>query len=101
MPGPQGALVPDQGGPAGGGDERVRHAQRARRGLPEDDPGADVLRAAHGAEARQRREHLGYEGQLFGTQQVVEYQEETRSHAPLFKKLNESVIEEEYSRLAG
>jgi methionyl-tRNA synthetase len=64
-----------------------------------------------------------------GTQQVVEYQEETRSHealtydhtgavgtwskselppgqalrepAPLFKKLDESVIEEEYARLAG
>ncbi len=64
-----------------------------------------------------------------GTQQVVEYQEETRSHlaltydhsgavgtwtrselpsgqalrepAPLFKKLEESVVEEEYARLAG
>jgi methionyl-tRNA synthetase len=74
-------------------------------------------------------EYLGYEGQLFGTQQVVEYQEETRSHAaltydhsgalgtwakselppgqalwepaPLFKELDESVIEEEYARLAG
>jgi methionyl-tRNA synthetase len=74
-------------------------------------------------------EYLGYEGQLFGTQQVVEYQEETRSHsaltydhtgavgmwavsalsagqalrepAPLFKKLEESVIEEEYARLEG
>jgi len=70
-------------------------------------------------------EYLGYEGQLFGTQHVVEYEEETRSHraptydhtgaigtwskcellpgqplrppAPLFKKLDESVIEEEYA----
>ena len=74
-------------------------------------------------------EYLGYEEQLFGTQQVVEYEEETRSHqaltydhtgaigtwapsalppnqplrqpAPLFKKLDESVIEEEYARLEG
>jgi methionyl-tRNA synthetase len=74
-------------------------------------------------------EYLGYEGQLFGTQQVVEYQEETRSHAaltydhssavgtwtkselppgqalrepaPLFKKLDEGVVEEEYARLEG
>jgi methionyl-tRNA synthetase len=66
---------------------------------------------------------------LFGTQHVVEYQQETRSHqaltydhsgttgtwkpsalqagqalrepAPLFKKLDESVIEEEYARLEG
>jgi len=73
--------------------------------------------------------YLGYDGQLFGTQQVVTYEEETRSHqaltydhsgavgtwakselppgqalrepAPLFKKLDESVIEEEYARLAG
>jgi hypothetical protein len=65
---------------------------------------------------------------LFGTQHVVEYEEGTRSHqaltydhtgaigtgakselppgqalrepAPLFKKLDESVIEEEYARLA-
>ncbi len=72
---------------------------------------------------------LGYDGQLFGTQHVVEYQEETRSHkaltydhsgatgtwtpselppgqtlrqpdgdpghgAPLFKKLDESLVEE-------
>jgi methionyl-tRNA synthetase len=79
--------------------------------------------------AQQLHEFLGYEGQLFGTQQVVEYQEETRSHraltydhsgavgtwaksglppgqalrepAPLFKKLDESVIEEEYARLEG
>jgi methionyl-tRNA synthetase len=64
-----------------------------------------------------------------GTQQVVEYEEQTRSHqaltydhtgatgtwtksalppgqalrapAPLFKKLDESVIEEEYERLEG
>ena len=95
-------------------------------------------------------EYLGYEGQpfafvqgrLFGTQQVVEYQEEARhgglrSHqaltydhsgavgthslrsvqawaksalppgqplrepAPLFKKLDESLIDEEYARLEG
>jgi methionyl-tRNA synthetase len=79
--------------------------------------------------AQKLHEYLGYEGQLFGTQQVVEYQEETRSHealtydhsgavgtwarselpagqtlrepAPLFKKLDESVIEEEYARLEG
>ena len=66
---------------------------------------------------------------MFGTQQVVDYEEETRSHqaltydhsgaigtwakselppgqllrppAPLFKKLDESVIEEEYARLEG
>jgi methionyl-tRNA synthetase len=74
-------------------------------------------------------EYLGYEGQLFGAQHVVEYQEEMRSHealtydhsgaigtwapsalppgqalrqpAPLFKKLDESVVEEEYARLEG
>jgi methionyl-tRNA synthetase len=74
-------------------------------------------------------EYLGYEGQLFGTQNVVEYHEETRAHealtyyhsgaigawakselppgqalrkpAPLFKKLDESMIEEEYARLEG
>jgi methionyl-tRNA synthetase len=79
--------------------------------------------------AQKLHEYLGCEGQLFGTQHVVEYQEETRSHraltydhsgatgtwtpsalppgqalrepAPLFKKLDESVIEEEYARLAG
>jgi methionyl-tRNA synthetase len=79
--------------------------------------------------AQRLHEYLGYEGQLFGTQQVVEYEEETRSHraltydhsgaigswakselpagqalrepAPLFKKLDESVIEEEYARLEG
>ena len=87
--------------------------------------------------AQKLHEYLGYEGQLFGTQQVVEYQEETRSHqaltydqsgaisthslrsvhawarselpagqalrepAPLFKKLDESVVEEEYARLEG
>jgi methionyl-tRNA synthetase len=84
--------------------------------------------------AQRLHEYLGYEGQLFGTQQVVEYQEEARhggfrSHraltydhpgaigawvkselppgqalrqpAPLFKKLDESVIEEEYARLEG
>jgi methionyl-tRNA synthetase len=79
--------------------------------------------------AQQLHEYLGYDGQLFGTQHVVEYQEETRSHraltydhsgaigtwapsalpagqalrqpAPLFKKLDESVVDEEYARLAG
>jgi methionyl-tRNA synthetase len=79
--------------------------------------------------AQQLHEYLGYEGQLLGTQHVVEYQEETRSHlaltydhagaigawaksdlppvqalrqpAPLFKTLDESVIEEEYARLEG
>jgi methionyl-tRNA synthetase len=79
--------------------------------------------------AQKLHEYLGYEGQLFGTQHVVEYQEETRSHealiydhseaigtwtpselpagqslrkpAPLFKKLDESLINEEYARLEG
>jgi methionyl-tRNA synthetase len=79
--------------------------------------------------AQKLHEYLGYDGQLFGTQQVVEYQEETRSHKaltydhsgaigtwapsqlppgqalrqpePLFKKLDESLIDEEYERLAG
>jgi methionyl-tRNA synthetase len=77
--------------------------------------------------AQQLHEYLGYEGQLFGTQHVVEYQEETRSHraltydhtgtvgtwapselpagqalrqlAPLFRKLDEGAIEEEYAQL--
>jgi methionyl-tRNA synthetase len=79
--------------------------------------------------AQQLHEYLGYDGRLFGAQRVVEYQEETRSHqaltydhsgavgawtpsqlppgqalrrpAPLFKKLDESVIDEEYARLVG
>ena len=79
--------------------------------------------------AQRLHEYLGYDGQLFGTQHVVEYQEETRAHqaltynhsgaigtwvpsqlppgqvlrkpAPLFKKLDESVIDEEYARLEG
>jgi methionyl-tRNA synthetase len=79
--------------------------------------------------AQKLHEYLGYEGRLFGTQHVLEYEEETRSHqaltydhtgavgawaqselppgqalrqpAPLFKKLDESVIEEEYARLEG
>jgi methionyl-tRNA synthetase len=79
--------------------------------------------------AQRLHEYLGYEGQLFGTQHVVKYQEETRSHgaltydhsgavgtwakselpagqalrqpAPLFKKLDESLIDEEYARLEG
>ena len=33
--------------------------------------------------AQQLHEYLGHEGQLFGTQHVVEYQEETRSHQAL------------------
>ncbi len=73
--------------------------------------------------------YLGYEGRLFGTQQVEEYREKTRSHlaltydhsgavgtwapsqlqpgqalrepSPLFKKLDERVIQEEYARLEG
>jgi methionyl-tRNA synthetase len=77
--------------------------------------------------AQKLYDYLGYDGQLFGTQHVVEYQEETRSHealtydhseavgtwtpsqlppgqalrkpAPLFRKLDESVVEEEYARL--
>ena len=79
--------------------------------------------------AQKLHEYLGYDGQLFGTQQVVEYHEATRSHealtydhsgavgtwakselpagqalrepAPLFRKLDEGVIEEEYARLEG
>ena len=79
--------------------------------------------------AQQLHEYLGYDGQLFGTQQVVEYHETERSHlaltydhsgavgtwtpsrlppgqalrkpAPLFKKLDESLIAEEYERLEG
>jgi methionyl-tRNA synthetase len=79
--------------------------------------------------AQQLHEYLGYDGQLFRTLEVVEYQEETRSHraltydhsgaigtwvpselppgqalrqpAPLFKKLDESLIDEEYARLEG
>jgi methionyl-tRNA synthetase len=79
--------------------------------------------------AQKLHEYLGYEGQLFGAQRVVEYEEETCSHraltydhsgaigtwskselpagqalrepAPLFKKLEESVVEEEYARLEG
>jgi methionyl-tRNA synthetase len=79
--------------------------------------------------AQKLHEYLGYGGQLFGTQHVVEYQEETQAHealtydhrgaigawakselpagqalrqpAPLFRKLDDSVIEEEYARLEG
>jgi methionyl-tRNA synthetase len=79
--------------------------------------------------AQELHEYLGYDGRLFGTQQVVEYEEEARTHnaltydhtgaigtwakselppgqalrepAPLFRKLDESVIEEEYARLEG
>jgi methionyl-tRNA synthetase len=79
--------------------------------------------------AQKLHEYLGYDGQLFGPQHVVECQEETRAHqaltydhtgaistwtkselppgqalrqpAPLFIRLDESLIEEEYARLAG
>jgi methionyl-tRNA synthetase len=79
--------------------------------------------------AQKIHEYLGYEGRLFGTQKVVEYQEETRSPealtydhsgaagtwavsalpagqalremAPLFRKLDESVVEEEFARVEG
>jgi methionyl-tRNA synthetase len=79
--------------------------------------------------AQQLHEYLGYDDRLFGTHNVTEYQEQTRSHqaltydhsgaigtwapsqlppgqalrepAPLFRKLDESVIEEEYARLEG
>ena len=77
--------------------------------------------------AQRLHEYLGYEGVRFGTQHVIEYQEETRSHealpydhsgavgtwtpsapppgqalrqpALLFRKLDDSVVEEEYARL--
>jgi methionyl-tRNA synthetase len=77
--------------------------------------------------AQRLHEYLGYEGQMFGWQEVVEYQESTRSHkaliyhhggavgrwapsqlppsqvlrapAPLYKKLDESVIREEIARM--
>jgi methionyl-tRNA synthetase len=79
--------------------------------------------------AQKLHEYLGYDGQLFGTQHVETYQEETRDHealtydhsgaigtwapsaltagqvlrkpAPLFIKMDEGVIEEEYARLEG
>jgi methionyl-tRNA synthetase len=78
--------------------------------------------------AQKIHEYLGYEGQLFGTQQVVEYEEETRSHRALTydhseaigtwapsalpagqalqppahsSTLDERVIEEEYARFEG
>jgi len=74
-------------------------------------------------------EMLGYEGSIFGRQYVVTFEEETRSHQalcydageltgrwepsqlppgqpmrkprPLFKKLDESIVEEELARMAG
>jgi methionyl-tRNA synthetase len=77
--------------------------------------------------AQSLHEYLGHEGSLFGVQQVIEVQEKERKHlaltyhhagavgrwtpsrlapgqalgkpAPLFKKLEDSVIEEEYARL--
>jgi methionyl-tRNA synthetase len=79
--------------------------------------------------AQQLHEYLGHDGRLFGLQRLAEIEEATRSHrvltydpqgavgrwaparlpagqalrqpAPLFKKLDESVIEEEYARLEG
>ena len=78
--------------------------------------------------AQKLHEYLGYDGQLFGTQHVVEYEEQMRSHealtddhtgaigtwakselppgqplrqpAPLFKKLDESAEEEEEEEYA-
>jgi len=72
-------------------------------------------------------EYLGHDGRLFGTQKIVTYQESTRAHealtydpagatgrwtpsdlkpgqplrepGPLFKKLDEKVVEEERARL--
>jgi methionyl-tRNA synthetase len=77
--------------------------------------------------AQRLHEYLGYDGQLFGTQLVVEYQEETRAHraltydhssavgtwapsalpagqalresVPLFEKLDQRVVKEETARL--
>ena len=74
-------------------------------------------------------EMLGYEGSIFGRQYVATFEEETRSHQalcydageltgrwepsqlppgqpmrkprPLFKKLDESIVEEELARMAG
>ena len=43
----------------------------------------DNLKTILAHTAQKLHEYLGYEGQLFGTQQVVEYQEETRSHEAL------------------
>jgi methionyl-tRNA synthetase len=74
--------------------------------------------------AQQLHEYLRYEGQLFRTEHVTEVHEETRGHealtynhsgtigtwtpgqalrkpAPLFKELDESVVDEEYARLGG
>lgn len=79
--------------------------------------------------AQKLHEYWGYDGQLFGTQHVIGYEEERRSHAaltydhsgaigswvksdlppgqalrqpaPLPKKLDESVMDEEYARLEG
>jgi hypothetical protein len=79
--------------------------------------------------AQRLHQYLGYDGQLFGTQQVVEYQESIRSHlalicyyasaigpwapsqlprrqafrqpALLFKKLDESAVEEGYAWIAS
>jgi methionyl-tRNA synthetase len=41
--------------------------------------------------AQKLHEYLGYEGQLFGTQHVVEYQEETRSHEALTYDNNRAI----------
>jgi methionyl-tRNA synthetase len=79
--------------------------------------------------AQKLHEYLGYERQLFGNQLVVEYEEEARAHealtydhtgaigtwmksdlppgqalrqpAPLFKKLDDSVVGDETARLEG
>ena len=116
-------MVLDQGRQGRGGDDGIRDSVGC--GDLEDDPGADF--APH--TAQKLHKYLGYDGQLFGTQHVVEYQEETRTHealtydhsgavgtwtprelppgqalrepAPLFKKLDESLIDEEYAWLGG
>jgi hypothetical protein len=59
MPGPQGAVVPDQGGPPGRGDERIHHPARRRQS---ETILAPTLRVPH--TAQKLHEYLGYEGQL-------------------------------------
>jgi hypothetical protein len=82
MPGPQGALVPDQGRQGCGRDERVRDP--ARRGQPEDAPVPTrsvphtAQRLASGVSTWAGTGSCGAPAP--GTQHVVEYQEETRSH---------------------
>jgi methionyl-tRNA synthetase len=77
--------------------------------------------------AQRLHEFLGYQGQIFGTQHVVEYRDEAKTYqaltqdhhgavrawtpsrlppgqplrkvGPLFKKLDESLVDEQYARL--